>query len=177
MYKVIVFPFCLLWLCTITSAQYFDSSSHMVSIIRPLSSQLGPPAKDSNRHRAGIARFSPVIVHFIRLSLHTPVSHHVTLCSDLISFWYKTKQWSQKFTFTMEKLCWGLNRTLYSTISLPLSLSFPHAHKHTLLLHVLSPQGPRWYSLSLRVLVHVCGVNPVTSKEVEALLSYYQRSN
>lgn len=46
--------FFLLWLFSITSAQYFDSSSHLVSIVRRLYSQLGPPAKDSDRHSSEI---------------------------------------------------------------------------------------------------------------------------
>lgn len=69
-----------------------------------------------------------------------------------------------------------LYNSLYFT-SLSLSRSLSHTQTHMQLFHVESSQGSRWYSLNRRVLLLVCVVNLVTSKEVKALLLYYQLSN
>lgn len=106
--------------------------------------------------------YSHIIIHIIRLAnvhLFHSFSHYLNVYLA-IGFSSKTKQWSHFFFVSLWK-SWNQDRVQYYASSLPLSPPHTNTHTHKFL-HVQSPQGPRWDSLSLRELVLVFTVNPVT---------------
>lgn len=157
-------------LLAVTSAQYFDSSSHLTSIGPMLSSQTPAPSQRSTHYRdlIGLQSYYSAY-HQISLTLaRFGAFHTINTFTWLQAFRSKTKQWSQKFmVWLRRKLQPGLNQILYfhcisPTPFAPLALKHTHTHTLTHFLQVRSPQGPKWYPLSLRLLGLVCAVNPVT---------------
>lgn len=131
--------FFLVRLHTVTSAQYFDSSSHLTSIGPVLSSQT-PAASQRSTHYwdlIGLKSYYSVY-HQISLTLTCfEVFHTINTFTWLQAFRSKTKQWSQKFmVWLRRKLQPGLNQILYyhcisPTPFAPPSHSNIHTHWHT----------------------------------------------
>lgn len=133
------FFFFLVRLRTVTSAQYFDSSSHLTSIGPVLSSQT-PASSQRSTHYWDLIGLPSYYSAYHQISLTLArfgAFHTINTFTWLQAFRSKTKQWSQKFmVWLRRKLQPGLNQILYFHCISPAPFAPPahsniHTHWHT----------------------------------------------